>query len=60
MNMKREPTTAMLAALAVMGFAASGLAESGHIELHPKGRRLTSTLQGPYASLPDGTVLAVE
>lgn len=52
--------TASLAAMTVFSFATSALAQNDHIELHPKGQRLTSTLQGPYASLPDGSVLAVD
>lgn len=52
--------TATLAALVVVVSAGRGLAEEDHIRLHPKGQRLISKLQGPYANLPDGGVVAVD
>ncbi len=58
-NQYRQMPTALLA-MVVICLAASALAQNDPIELHPKGQRLVSTLQGPYANLPDGNVLAVD
>ncbi len=59
-NTRNKPLTVALAVLLASGLGASALAANDHIELHPKGQRLASTLQGPYANLPDGSVLAVD
>ena len=48
------------AVLVVIVSAVRGQAAEGHVQLHPKGQRLMSKLQGPYANLPDGSVLAVD
>jgi hypothetical protein len=58
MDAKKRRMTASLAALVVIISTGRGLAEEDHIRLHPKGQRLVSRLQGPYANLPDRSVLA--
>ncbi|MCK5803532.1 MAG: exo-alpha-sialidase, partial [Lentisphaeria bacterium] len=59
MSTQHSLLTALPVALAVIGSSVSGLAEDDHIRLHPKGQRLTGGRQGPYANLPDDSVLAV-
>lgn len=46
--------------LFTIGWSAQCLAQDDFIQLHPKGQRLTSNLQGPFANLPNGRVLAVD
>ena len=60
MNTQYSLLTALPVALAVVGSTASVLAGDDYIRLHPKGQRLAGTRQGPYANLPDGSVLAVD
>ncbi|MDY0169634.1 MAG: exo-alpha-sialidase [Thermoguttaceae bacterium] len=51
---------APLVFLFTIGWSVQSLAKDDFVQLHPKGQRLTGNLQGPFANLPDGSVLAVD
>ena len=59
-NVTNGRMIALLAALAMVNLSARALAEDDHIQLHPNGERLEGCPQGPFATLPDGNVLAVD